>query len=358
MDGIQKYEIYGYNFELPSRYEPIKMIGKGTYGAVVSATDKETGKGVAIKKLSKIEDIIDAKRVLREIIIMKNLTHENILGLLNVVYIPIENETLGDVYLVTELMETDLNRVIRSKQELSDEHIAYFTYQILRAFKFIHSANIIHRDLKPSNILLNEHCDLKLWDFGLSRNLSIQKQEDLTEYVVTRFYRAPEIMLSSHSYSNSVDVWSIGCTLCELISGKIIFPGENYIEQVNLILEKRGTPDEETMEMISNDNAKKYIESLEKRDKIPMKDLIDYNDEKVLDLIDRLLDLNPKRRITIGEAIKHPYLENLHDPDDEPVFEGEIDFNFESDPNLTLDDIKKLILQEISHYNSAYYDLL
>jgi serine/threonine protein kinase len=358
MEGIQKFEIFGYTFELPEKYEPIKMIGKGTYGAVVSATNKENNKGVAIKKLSKIEDIIDAKRVLREIIIMKNLTHENILGLLDVVYIPNDTETLGDVYLVTELMETDLNRVIRSKQELSDEHIAYFTYQILRAFKFIHSANIIHRDLKPSNILLNEHCDLKLCDFGLSRSLSIQKQEDLTEYVVTRFYRAPEIMLSSHSYSNSVDVWSIGCTLCEIISGKIIFPGENYIEQVNLILEKRGTPDAETMEMISNENAKKYIESLEVKPKTPMKELIPYHDEKALDLIDQLLEFNSNRRISIDEAIKHPYLESLHDPEDEPVFEGSIDFDFENDPNLTLEDVKKLILQEISIYNKAYYDLL
>lgn len=238
MDTIQKYEIYGVIFELPQRYEPIKMIGKGTYGAVVSANDKLGEKGVAIKKLSKIDDIIDAKRVLREIVIMKNLKHENILGLLDVVYIPKQDETLGDVYLVTELMETDLNKVIRSKQELSDEHISYFTYQILRAFKFIHSANIIHRDLKPSNILLTENWDLKLCDFGLSRNLSIQRGEDLTEYVVTRFYRAPEIMLSSHSYSSSVDVWSIGCTLAEIITGKVLFPGENYIEQVNIILEK------------------------------------------------------------------------------------------------------------------------
>jgi mitogen-activated protein kinase 1/3 len=106
-------------------------------------------------------------------------------------------------------METDLNRVIKSKQKLKIEHIQYFLYQVLRAFKYIHSADIIHRDLKPSNILLNENCDLKIWyilqlfyfdtsDFGLSRNLSKEKGEDLTEYVVTRFYRAPEIMLSSH----------------------------------------------------------------------------------------------------------------------------------------------------------------
>ena len=145
------------DYDLPEKYEIIKIIGKGTYGTVVSAINKETNSNVAIKKLSKIEDIIDAKRVLREIKIMKNLTHENILGLLDVVYIPHETETLGEVYLVMELMQTDLNRVIRSKQELTEDHITYFTYQILRAFKFIHSANIIHRDLKPSNILLDEN---------------------------------------------------------------------------------------------------------------------------------------------------------------------------------------------------------
>lgn len=195
-------------------------------------------------------------------------------------------------------------------------------------------------------------------DFGLSRNLSIQKQEDLTEYVVTRFYRAPEIMLSSHSYSNSVDVWSIGCTLGEIINGKVLFPGENYIEQVNLIIEKRGTPDQDTMESISNDNAKKYIESLGSKDKIPMDELVPFNSKEAQDLIDRLLDLNPSTRITVDEALEHPYLANLHDPEDEPVFEGEIDFSFEGNAELTLEDVKRNILQEISSYNPAYYDLL
>lgn len=188
--------------------------------------------------------------------------------------------------------------------------------------------------------------------------MSVQKQEDLTEYVVTRFYRAPEIMLSSHSYSNSVDVWSIGCTLGEIITGKVLFPGENYIEQVNLILEKRGSPDQQTMEMISNENAKKYIESLGCKEKMAIDELVPFNNSDAQDLIDKMLDLNPKTRITVEEAIKHPYLESMHDPDDEPVFEGEIDFSFESNPNLTLEDVKKMILQEISYYNQAYYDLL
>lgn len=112
------------------------------------------------------------------------------------------------------------------------------------------------------------------------------------------------------------------------------------------------------MEMISNDNAKTYIQSLETKEKTPIEELIPCQDANALDLIDRLLDLNPKRRITIDEAIKHPYLESMHDPDDEPVFSGTIDFEFENDPNLTLEDVKKLILQEISYYNNAYYDLL
>jgi serine/threonine protein kinase len=160
---MRKLEINGIIFDLPERYEPIKLIGKGTYGAVISAIDGINKEKVAIKKLGKIDDMIDAKRVLREIKIMKHLQHENILGLKDVVYIPKEGEVLGDIYLISELMETDLNRVIKSKQKLKIEHIQYFLYQILRAFKYIHSAGIIHRDLKPSNILLNENCDLKIW---------------------------------------------------------------------------------------------------------------------------------------------------------------------------------------------------
>ncbi len=114
----------------------------------------------------------------------------------------------------------------------------------MRAFKYIHSAGVIHRDLKPSNVLLNENCDLKICDFGLSRSLSKEKKEDLTEYVVTRFYRSPEIMLSSHEYTRSVDIWSAGCSFAEILTGKVLFPGQNYIEQINLIIDLRGTPDD------------------------------------------------------------------------------------------------------------------
>ena len=111
--------------------------------------------------------------------------------------------------------------------------------------------------------------------------------------MVTRFYRAPEIMLSSHEYSKAVDMWSIGCSFAEVMTGKVLFPGENYIQQVNLIIEKRGTPDRETMAMVSNENAKKYITSLEEKQKINLSEIIPSANKLALDLLDKMLDLNP-----------------------------------------------------------------
>lgn len=130
---------------------------------------------------------------------------------------------------------------------------------MLRALKYLHSAKIIHRDIKPSNALLNENCELKLCDFGLSRTLSNEIGEDLTEYVVTRYYRAPEIMLSKHEYFNALDIWSVGCTFAEILTNKTLFPGENYIEQVLLIINMRGSPDADTLKFINNEYALKYV---------------------------------------------------------------------------------------------------
>jgi mitogen-activated protein kinase 1/3 len=120
---------------------------------------------------------------------------------------------LRDVYIVQGLMETDLFKLLKT-QKLSDDHTCYFTYQILRGLKFIHSANVLHRDLKPSNLLLNSNCDLKICDFGLARIADPRHDHVgvLTEYVATRWYRAPEIMLNSRAYEQGIDVWSVGCT--------------------------------------------------------------------------------------------------------------------------------------------------
>jgi mitogen-activated protein kinase 1/3 len=184
-------------------------------------------------------DEIDAKRILREIKLLKHFRHENIVGIVDLMpptatYL----EDFHDVYIVADLMETDLHRIIYSKQKLSIDHAQYFIYQVLRGLKYIHSADVIHRDLKPSNLLVNSNCDLKICDFGLARGINDAQADGkagtmlLTEYVVTRWYRAPEIMLACHEYSKPIDMWSVGCIFGELIQRKPYFPGDDYIDQV------------------------------------------------------------------------------------------------------------------------------
>lgn len=141
---------------------------------------------------------------------------------------PVDFTHFSEVYIVQELMETDLHRVIQT-QKLSDDHCQYFVYQILRALKMLHSANVLHRDLKPSNLLVNSNCDLKVCDFGLARTVAHQEDNSgfMTEYVATRWYRAPEIMLTFKQYTKAIDVWSVGCILAEMISGRPLFPGSD-----------------------------------------------------------------------------------------------------------------------------------
>lgn len=158
------------------KYEFIKMMGGGAYGVVCACLDKEKNKKVAIKMIpNAFEDLVDAKRIYREIKLLKFFDHENIIHL-EAVLRPDNPKTYTDIYIVTDLMETDLHRVIYSKQKLTDEHIQYFVFQILRAIHYIHSANVIHRDLKPSNILLNKQCDVKICDLGLCRGFNTEEE--------------------------------------------------------------------------------------------------------------------------------------------------------------------------------------
>ncbi|EGR28707.1 mitogen-activated protein kinase 3, putative [Ichthyophthirius multifiliis] len=359
MDNTKSYSINGSLFRTGERYESNKLLGCGAYGQVVMAKDKQTNKNVAIKKLHKIEDIVDAKRVLREIRILRNLLHENILQLQNILYDDHDEEQeFGTIYLVTNYMEIDLYQVIKSNQPLTDQHVQYIIYQILKGLKYIHSANIIHRDIKPSNLLATEKCDISMCDFGLSRKIEDEEQEEqqllgqLTEYVVTRYYRAPEIMLSSHLYSKAIDMWSLGCTFAELITHQILFKADNYIKQIKLIFEKLGMPSDEDLSFIGNQNAKQYVESLQKNPRVSVKSFIKYENPLALDLLDKMLEINPSKRLTAEEALAHPYLESLHDEIDEPKFEGNINFDFESDQSITSEQLRAFILEEVNYYKA------
>uniref|UniRef100_A0AAZ1XL78 mitogen-activated protein kinase n=1 Tax=Oreochromis aureus TaxID=47969 RepID=A0AAZ1XL78_OREAU len=225
-------------WEVPERYQRLTPVGSGAYGSVCSAIDMETGLKVAVKKLSRpFQSIVHAKRTYRELRLLKHMKHENVIGLLDVFTPATSLKDFTDVYLVTHLMGADLNNIVKC-QKLTDDHVQFLIYQILRGLKYIHSAGIIHRDLKPSNLAVNEDCELKILDFGLARHTD----DEMTGYVATRWYRAPEIMLNWMHYNMTVDIWSVGCIMAELLTGRALFPGTDHINQLQHILRLTGTP--------------------------------------------------------------------------------------------------------------------
>uniref|UniRef100_A0A8D0NZ07 mitogen-activated protein kinase n=1 Tax=Sus scrofa TaxID=9823 RepID=A0A8D0NZ07_PIG len=283
-----------------------------------SAYDNVNKVRVAIKKISPFEHQTYCQRTLREIKILLRFRHENIIGINDIIRAP-TIEQMKDVYIVQDLMETDLYKLLKT-QHLSNDHICYFLYQILRGLKYIHSANVLHRDLKPSNLLLNTTCDLKICDFGLARVADPDHDHTgfLTEYVATRWYRAPEIMLNSKGYTKSIDIWSVGCILAEMLSNRPIFPGKHYLDQLNHILGILGSPSQEDLNCIINLKARNYLLSLPHKNKVPWNRLFPNADSKALDLLDKMLTFNPHKRIEVEQALAHPYLEQYYDPSDEP----------------------------------------
>ncbi|XP_063460935.1 mitogen-activated protein kinase 14 isoform X7 [Pan paniscus] len=223
-----------------------------------AAFDTKTGLRVAVKKLSRpFQSIIHAKRTYRELRLLKHMKHENVIGLLDVFTPARSLEEFNDVYLVTHLMGADLNNIVKC-QKLTDDHVQFLIYQILRGLKYIHSADIIHRDLKPSNLAVNEDCELKILDFGLARHTD----DEMTGYVATRWYRAPEIMLNWMHYNQTVDIWSVGCIMAELLTGRTLFPGTDHINQLQQIMRLTGTPPAYLINRMPSHEARNYIQSL------------------------------------------------------------------------------------------------
>ncbi|KAK9711721.1 MAPK protein hog1, partial [Basidiobolus ranarum] len=256
MAEFVKLSIFGTIFEVTTRYTDLQPVGMGAFGLVCSAKDALTGQPVAIKKIMKpFSTPVLAKRTYRELKLLKHLKHENIISLIDVFISPLE-----DIYFVTELLGTDLHRLLSSRP-LEKQFIQYFLYQLLRGLKYVHSAGVVHRDLKPSNILINENCDLKICDFGLAR---IQDPQ-MTGYVSTRYYRAPEIMLTWQKYDVGVDIWSVGCIFAEMLEGKPLFPGKDHVHQFSIITELLGTPPDDVIQTICSENTLRFVQSLPKR---------------------------------------------------------------------------------------------
>ncbi|CAM9476144.1 unnamed protein product [Pylaiella littoralis] len=327
----QRFKVSGTMFEASSLYELIKPVGRGAYGVVISALNTENGQKVAIKKVTRaFDDLVDAKRILREITLLRKFSHGNIISIVDIL-VPPSPEEFEDVYIVSDLMETDLHRIINSRQELTPEHVQYFLYQILRALKYMHSSNVLHRDLKPSNLLLNSNCDLKVCDLGLARDIESGCRE-LTEYVVTRWYRAPEIMLACQEYSKAIDVWSVGCIFAELMLRRPFFPGDNYIDQLTIICDKLGKPREDELGFVSTEKARRFIMKLSATNPPCLRDQFPPTaSDEALDLLSKMLEFSPERRISVEDALEHTFMQDHHAVNDEPIANFEFCFAFEAE---------------------------
>ncbi|XP_055793327.1 mitogen-activated protein kinase 12-like isoform X2 [Salvelinus fontinalis] len=236
--GFYRQEVNKTAWEVPERYRELKQVGTGAYGTVCSAQDRRTGVRVAIKKLHRpFQSKLFAKRAYRELRLLKHMKHENVIGLLDVFTSEISLDRFHDFYLVMPFMGTDLGKLMKMER-LSQDRVQFLVYQILKGLKYIHSAGIIHRDLKPGNLSVNEDCELKILDFGLAR----QTDTEMTGYVVTRWYRAPEVILNWMHYTQTVDIWSVGCIMAEMLLGKPLFKGNDHLDQLKEIMKITGTP--------------------------------------------------------------------------------------------------------------------
>ncbi|KAM4562382.1 mitogen-activated protein kinase 14A [Odontesthes bonariensis] len=343
--GFHRQEIQKTTWDVPERYTTLRAIGSGAYGTVCSAIDQKTKEKVAIKKLYRpFQSLIHAKRAYRELRLLRHIQHENVICLLDVFTPDSTLDKFQTFYMVMPFVAQDLSHIMKRKR-LTDRIIAYLFYQLLRGLKYIHSAGIIHRDLKPGNLAVSENCELKILDFGLAR----QTESEMTGYVVTRWYRAPEIIFNWMHYSQTVDVWSAACILAEMITGQVLFPGHDSIDQLKKILRLTGTPDSSLVQKMQSKDAQSYVQGLPPQKKKNFKEVFPTMDKKAVSLVEGMLLLDPETRLTAKQGLSHPFLAEYHDPDSETDSEP-YDDSFES-LELAVSEWKSLIHMEIMTFS-------
>jgi mitogen-activated protein kinase 1/3 len=335
-DDRNVFTVLSTKFEVPNYYEILNPVGYGAYGFVVAALDTRTGARVAIKKSSRIfRDLADCKRTTREILVLNHLKHENLVQVRDF-YLPLQDgDKFSDVYMVSDLMDTNLYSVIRSTtQTMNDTHYKFFIYQLLRGLMYLHSAGVIHRDLKPANILVNINCDLQICDFGLARPMD--RDTNMTDYVVTRYYRPPELLLMCQRYTMVVDTWSVGCITAELMTRRTLFKGSDYIQQLDMILHML-RPTAEALTFLDNPQAEQHVitrcEALRESWGPKKSDIVpEVTDPLARDFLSQMLVFDPRKRATAAQLLEHPYLAELHDCNDEPVASEQFGWAHENEP--------------------------
>jgi mitogen-activated protein kinase 1/3 len=321
-DLLQASSLEPKPLQLPEHIAVVRKLGSGAYGDVYLCEDHDSRdssgcpRQVAVKVVRNFtKDLINGKRILREVRILSSMRHENLMRLIDLP--PVPHPDFDDVYIVMPYMHADLFNVIYSKMKLTEAHCQAFTCQILRGLKYLHSAEIVHRDLKPSNILVNKDCTLRIADFGLARGKA-REAEVLTDYVVTRWYRAPELLLVPTHYFEAVDLWSVGCIHMELLAREPLFPGKDHGDMLRRIAGTLGLSVSRDLSWVPREH-KEEVQCLLERMQLPaevdksLESRVKGISKPSLDFVRRLLEKVPTRRISAAEAITHPYLEALRD---------------------------------------------
>lgn len=363
--------IYMDSWAVTPHYRLIRELGRGGYGHVCEAVHCISGTHVAIKRFEHIfRDSLDAKRAIREICILPQLTSRYVVKMREILPMSRGGE---DLYAVMELAESDLRKVIRSDVVLHPGHVQMIMYRALCGLKYIHSAGVIHRDLKPGNILINSDCSVLLCDFGLARE-PISPSQTLTKHVSTRWYRSPELILLENDYSTPVDIWSLGCVFGELL-GKLpggrrqgpLFPGKSCYplsparrlgmlpvevlevqDQLAVILEVIGTPND--LEFISNTAKRQYVQNFPSKPRIDFTSWYPSASVPALDLLNSMLQFNPSARITVDQALSHPYFHSIRDSSVEETSFHIVNLPFDSSAELQISELREILHREVEKY--------
>lgn len=291
-----------------SKYIRTTKLGEGTYGVVYRAKDQKGQEIYALKKIRlQAEEEGIPSTAIREISLLKELNHINIVKLYEVLHSP------KKLTLVFEYVEQDLKKILdmAKGKGLDIKFTKNLLYQLLRGVDHIHKYKVLHRDLKPQNLLINKDNILKIADFGLARGYGIPVK-NYTHEVVTLWYRPPDVLLGNKTYGTTVDMWSIGCIFAEMASGKPLFTGNSEVDQLKKIFEIMGTPTDnyasslkELPEWGVGDN------NFEEKKPQNFKELIPNLDNEGIDLLQKFLQLEPDKRISCEEALKHPFFDDI-----------------------------------------------
>uniref|UniRef100_A0A8C4I2J0 mitogen-activated protein kinase n=1 Tax=Dicentrarchus labrax TaxID=13489 RepID=A0A8C4I2J0_DICLA len=298
--GFSRQEVNRTVWEVPERYRDLKQVGTGAYGTVCSAWDRRAGAQVAIKKLHRpFQSKLFAKRAYRELRLLKHMRHENVRTL--------SSGKRKEGYVFRPFLN------LMKLERLTEDRVQFLVYQMLKGLKYIHSAGIIHRDLKPGNLAINPDCELKILDFGLAR----QADAEMTGYVVTRWYRAPEVILNWMHYTQTVDIWSAGCIMAEMLLGKPLFKGNDHLDQLREIMKITGTPAADFIVKLQSQDAKNYIRSLPKVPKKDLHSIFSKASSSAVCVLEKMLLLDPEQRVSASEALDLPFFSEYRDADEE-----------------------------------------